>query len=638
MSQSDNADTGSGEESAQTVPWLRASAEDVAAVDIETPLMSATAADCGELSDLYRAAAQLGDGSVEPIGSPAVRVFTMLSAVTGMHFRPQERNEPFAAMIAWADGRRSAIPADFRSHTDLLASMAERAGNPVLRARLSDLCWLLDRKRGKLGIAAVAAYTEIVEKTDRGELTYRFAAEGGALQHEARDYLGRALQIGRAVGWNKPETVLARELLRTLRQRALRLHASVPIYWFCDLDLDLAVSDPAEIGAGLDRVLAAAPTGESFHSRVELWRLAARAYHLAKKQEDKSRCLAEAAEQLVHEAQSKQGSALLASHFLSAAIIQLHGVPGKKDRRTELRHQLVDVQARVPDEMSVISKELDLREIVEKVEEAIRPAILLGKLFIFAELARSPDPQKLASDAAARIRQNPLSSLFGTAHLDREGKTVARTGGGAFGDASHDDAVRHQVAQGETIRRKLVASAKIEVARQAILDRHCISGDVLAALLQYSPFVPPDQARTFSRGFTRFFQGDLVSAIYILTPLLESSLRHILKSNGHDVTIFDDATETQEDRTISSLFEQMRSELESVLTPAITGDIERVFLIKPGPHLRHAVAHGLLHDGDPYGADAVYACWLIFRLCLLPLFPYVDELRSGFAGSELCQA
>ncbi len=139
-------------------------------------------------------------------------------------------------------------------------------------------------------------------------------------------------------------------------------------------------------------------------------------------------------------------------------------------------------------------------------------------------------------------------------------------------------------------------------------------------------------------GFTRFFQGDFVSAIYILTPLLESSLRHILKSNGHDVTIFDDATETQEDRTISSLFEQMRSELESVLTPAITGDIERVFLIKPGPHLRHAVAHGLLHDGDPYGADAVYACWLIFRLCLLPLFPYVDELRSGFAGSELCQA
>jgi len=97
---------------------------------------------------------------------------------------------------------------------------------------------------------------------------------------------------------------------------------------------------------------------------------------------------------------------------------------------------------------------------------------------------------------------------------------------------------------------------------------------------------------------------------------------------GHDVTNFDDATQTQEDRTISSLFEQMRAELDSVITPAIAADIERLFLSKPGPYLRHALSHGLLHDDDPYGADAIYGCWLIFRLCLLPLFPHHEQLRS----------
>jgi len=66
-------------------------------------------------------------------------------------------------------------------------------------------------------------------------------------------------------------------------------------------------------------------------------------------------------------------------------------------------------------------------------------------------------------------------------------------------------------------------------------------------------------ARRFGRSLER--KGDFTSALYTLTPLLEASLRHFLKLNGHDVTIFDDATQTQQDRTISSLFEQMRDEL-----------------------------------------------------------------------------
>jgi hypothetical protein len=60
-------------------------------------------------------------------------------------------------------------------------------------------------------------------------------------------------------------------------------------------------------------------------------------------------------------------------------------------------------------------------------------------------------------------------------------------------------------------------------------------------------------------------------------------LRHVLKSHGNDVTKFDDAKLTQEDHTISSLFEQMRAELISVFGNAIVTDIENVFLKKPGP-------------------------------------------------------
>ena len=423
----------------------------------------------------------------------------------------------------------------------------------------------------------------------------------------------------------------SKELVKRLQKQAINKVALVPVYWFYELDLDFAISEPAGIGEAVDALLAQLNGAAGSHLVVDLWRLAARAFHTAKREDDKNRCLAEAAEQLVADSESQQGSAMLAAHTLSSAIAQLHGVPGKKDRRTELRHKLIDLQARVPEEMSSYSHEFDLREIAESIQKAVRREDLLLALFTFAALESSPDLNKLVRDAVKSIKRHSFSSLFGSSHLDREGKVIHRSKGAGLGDGEDESAIIRQIARSEQIRRTVVAYGKIEAARHAIIDKYYISDDIFLGLVQSSPFVPPGLTATFACGFAKFFRGDFVSATYILTPLLENSLRYILKSSGHDVTIFDDATQTQQDRTISSLFEQMRVELDSVLTTEISADIRRLFLDKPGPHLRHALAHGLLHDGDPYGCDAIYGCWLIFRLCLLPLFPHYQEIRSSWA-------
>jgi hypothetical protein len=611
----------------QPAPWARVTGADVQGLDFEAPIAGTSAAETQELSDLFRSALQSSNGSAEPDDTPIARTFTMLCALSGMYFKPDERNEPFGPMVTLVNGSRSAIPSDFQACIEVLADMAHRAANPVLLARLADVCWLLDRKRGKLAAAAISAYVDIVQRTKRGDLKFRFEQEIGALEHPARDYLCRALSIGRAIGWNKPETMAARELVVELRKQAIEKQALLPIVWFCDLDLDFAVSDPGDTGADLDRVLAAPPPDTARDVLVELWRIAARAYHLAKRNDNKHRCQIAAAECLADEALATNQPAMRASHLLSIAISELHGIPGQRDRRTELCHKLVDIQARVPDEMSEFSRELDLQEIAQRVQKAVAGRVgFIDKLFVFADLAASPEPGKLAEDAAKSIRKHPLSSIFGTSHLDREGKVIHRSEGAGFGDAN-EAAVRQQIAQAEGIRRMMAAFGQIEPARHAILETHYISDDVFAPLLRQSPFVPPGLVLTFSRGFARFFQGDFVGATYILTPLLENSLRYVLKTNGLDVSIFDDATKTQQDRTISSLFEQMRPDLDRILTTRITTDIESVFLTKLGPHIRHAVAHGLLRDGDPYGADAIYGCWLIFRLCLAPLFGHRDQLK-----------
>lgn len=113
--------------------------------------------------------------------------------VTGMQFRSKEPNEPFGAMMTFSDGRRSALPADFRgSPVEVLAHMAGQVKHPVLRARLDDISWLLERKRAVLAGVVTEAYVEIVKNVYAGTLKFRFDTDHGALKYDARDLL-RAL-------------------------------------------------------------------------------------------------------------------------------------------------------------------------------------------------------------------------------------------------------------------------------------------------------------------------------------------------------------------------------------------------------------------------------------------------------------
>jgi hypothetical protein len=178
---------------------------------------------------------------------------------------------------------------------------ASNATNSVLRARLSDVSWILDRKREGLGAAAISAYLDILEKVDAGTLSFRIDEQHAPLCYEARDCLRRTLQIARAIGWDKPESVAARDAVNRFRKRAVKEGRGVPVIWFSDLDLDFGVSESAEVACSVERALSANQS-ENTHIVADLWRLAARAYHFAKKDEDKNRCLAAAAMVVHHRA------------------------------------------------------------------------------------------------------------------------------------------------------------------------------------------------------------------------------------------------------------------------------------------------------------------------------------------------
>lgn len=606
-------------------PWLHASPEDLVGLDFEAPITGSIAADSKELAELYRSASSTITGVGDNNDDPAKRIWDMLHGLTSMHFKPEDYNEPFGPMLILANGTRTAIPADFRGHIGMIDTMAGVATNVVLKARLSDLAWLLDRKRSSLGAQAITAYVELIRLVESGVLKFGYASKDARFHHGTRLYLVRALKIGRTIGWKKAEAEAAKQSLVAFRNRAVAERDPIAVHWFCNVDLEFRVSESVSVARDLEQVLSNLPAEAEHRVIIDLWRLAALAYQISKRSDDVYRCQEKIADSMIAQADAAS-SAMLAAHFLGNAISSLHGIPTAKDRRLSLRHRLVDIQAEIIDEMTTFSQDIDLADITKKVQDKIIPLTLIDSLFVFAILASSPDPKKLEADALEAIRKYPLSSLFGAAHLDDEGKVIHRTSGSSDLSGADVSVVHRQIAQSEQLRRHIAVSGHIEPARNIITTHHYVAEDIFVSILRCSPFVPRDVLQTFARGFTHFFQGDFTSAVYILTPLLENSIRHVLKGRGHDVTIFNNATQTQQDRTISSIFEQMRPEIDAIFTRSITEDIDHVFLSKPGPYLRHGVAHGLLHDGDPYGTDAIYGCWLIFRLCVFPLIPHREEL------------
>ena len=222
------------------------------------------------------------------------------------------------------------------------------------------------------------------------------------------------------------------------------------------------------------------------------------------------------------------------------------------------------------------------------------------------------DAQKQASDS-------PLWSMFGTAFRDADGKIVAKSEAAWSGDEDSAGDLEGEIAQAERTRREYFVRIVIGVAGSSIIREHFVSDQEIGHVLRQSPVVPPRLLHTMSVGFKNFFRGEYVSAMYILTPMVEGIFRHVLKTAGHDVSTLNDATCTQEDMTISALYDSLGDELKAIFGTALTDDVHRVFLAKHGPNIRNGVAHALYQDEFAYCTDAFYGCWLIWHICCLPL-------------------
>jgi hypothetical protein len=477
-----------------------------------------------------------------------------------------------------------------------------------------------------MGRAALSAYLELLDGVSAGELRFEHETdqEGGRI---GIGILRRCVTIARSrsFGDQAPDLTPLSARIEAMRRRALAAGQADRHLALARLQFDFGLHDPAALAADIEMSVAELNPAEHGHLTIDALKVAASAYYRAKDEPRAHEVQRRISDIYVAMAEANKHSAMMASGFLADAISALAGIRDARDARRALRHRLVDVQAGIVDEMGSFSHPMDLEDLQAEVARQVEGRSFYDLLFFFAAMARSPDPIEVREEARRSVEKYPLSSLFAASYHDREGKVRHSVEGGDFGSVSDELSLQPQIAQQESVRRTIDVGA-LDVARRYLCQNFYIAPDVLLPVLSRSPFVPEGQERTFAVGLTSFLRGDAISAIYILAPLVEAGIRACLKARGYEVTTFDDVKQTQEDKTLSALYRDQRKDIEEVFGAPLAFDIEQVFLAPTGPTFRHGVAHGLLHDGDAFSADAFYACWLVLHICLLPLYPYRTEL------------
>ncbi|WP_219928195.1 hypothetical protein [Stenotrophomonas sp. HMWF003] len=613
-------------------PWTEASLSDANAFDFNVgdPELLANEASAHRLGDLFIAEDRSTD---EQSNSSRSRVLRMVASALQLHQRLDLPKTPYSAMMEFGD-RRTAIGSDWKGCGAVLDELGRRSPNPVICARLLDLAWLVERSRVDAGRAAVLAYVRVADGMLTRELRHRDYDSDHRPISEVKSTLRRGLQICELLRLREDDSnfMALRTFCLASADQFESEGDSQGLLAMMNLALDYELDLPERCAPRMEVAARGFSSGTDPHSVCDALVGAGRAWRRAQDTANYEKCMLEASCRMAEHGRALGGN-LSGSHFVQQAIDLLRGLssPDAKASKRELRIELIRLQSAAEDEFGTFEYSFDLSELVKAVKDRTQGLSIEEALFLLAAIHRPRPTSVIEEEAMEGMRKHPLGSLFGVQQHDSDGHVRFRSPGT---DMRKIDpaALEHAIARQEGIYRETVVRGQIAVVVYQLASEHSVTLDEVFPLCRESPFVPPDLTETFSKGILAFLHGDMTSAMFILTPLLEASLVYVLKGHDVDVVRHDEDSGTQEDMSITQLYKNHRGELEAIFSASVVDDIERVFLARSGPGLRHAIAHGTTSDGQAYSGDSIYACWLMWHLCLVPLFKERFEARGR--GSE----
>lgn len=539
----------------------------------------------------------------------------LLADASSMMLSPKSLNEPFKPFMVM-EGRRSVIPDDL-SESDIAfyAEIVDEINDAWLKARVADLVWLKQRPRNvRFALAAIDAYRLI-------QLNAETWVRGGRECWERAISLARMLKAGAGTRLTEMEVAIL-DAFKTATKESGFLGL-----WLADL-LDkngLGRTHSSAIAQKLN-VLAVEFDGDgNLHRSREFFDAASRWFDRSGDEAKSAEMTVAVAEGWVKEAIARvtadQPSHMVAASFYEKAIQIYRSIPRSQrsthqgdERIAELHRHMNDAGEKSLGELGTVKTPgIDITELVENARKSVSGKPIRDALFSFANIYQGARVDQIRTSAEKTLQQSFFGRLFGSTHLSRDGRVIAKQPAAGFGNtaASGDPALWAQMVRDYQILINIVVRGDIWPAHEVLLQEHRLREDDFTGLASQSPVVPRGRERLFGKALYAGFDRDFTVSMHLLAPQIEHMVRFHLKNAGVKTTNLDiDGIENE--NGLSTLM--ALPETDTVFGKDLSFEIKALFCDALGPNLRNELAHGLLDDDSFQSIHAIYAWWMGLRL------------------------
>jgi hypothetical protein len=509
---------------------------------------------------------------------------------------------------------RSASLDDFASdEASVLADVAPDIKDPEFRARVADVAWVLGRNY-KMARLAIPAYVESAIRLESAAPFPVFI-----------ERLHRAIQLAHMVGQGD-STLLASvtsEIEKFIQKRA-PAETKRSCADLMQLLIQAEAGDATKYAAVCESLATQAEGRQDWNVARTYWGCKAEWHRLVKDAEPYRDACIKAAETYVGEAESAlkrpTPSHGACAGFLMRAVEALRKIPETKARVEELHQRILKEQELiVANETTTHQVSADISEVVNATQAAFRSKPLEQVLLGLAMIGAPPAVASLRSSAEESMRTNIWSQIVPSVYMTEKGKHLAEKPSVMEGDQqSQDLCLKAEMMQEIKWHRGLMVSGRIKPALQVINTEHFVRLQDLEFLVRDNPFVPAGREPIFIRGLFAGLSGDFLFAGHLLVPQVENSIRHLLYNcAGEQRTSKLKADLTQPERDLNELL--YRDDVKRIIGEDLLFDLQSL-MVEPGfgANLRNQLAHGLMDTDQFYADEAVYAWWLIWRMCCVP--------------------
>jgi len=313
---------------------------------------------------------------------------------------------------------------------------------------------------------------------------------------------------------------------------------------------------------------------------------------------------------------SETGSLIRSITFLKNAINILKTIEGTETERKELLKRVDEMEKRMVSDIPVFSSQQDNRETVRQL---IKQLEVLDKEEIICYFALFiPVPERKRVEQSVTSSADTFfgfGSLFPIGILGKDGKSIAKSRPikksndevdlGAF-----QDALEHRTSELMDFFSQIMIWNTLNYIR----SKFVIEEKDIREIVENSVIVPEDRKEAYIKGLMAGFLGDFLTALYILIPQVENSVRELAMQCGEPVYNLNE-NGIEELKTMHAVLE-----LEGVkecLDDDFLLAIKTIFCSKFGFNMRNDIAHGLVADKQFNSYKVLYTWWFILKMCYM---------------------